>query len=96
LEFATKTTPSRKWLQREAYNSLTRLLIFPSPLLSTLPSTSIANMPTMAMNLEAREALSTLILAITKTGDLYLDPGQVKVRAFLLLLKIQERWGSFN
>ncbi|KAF9131670.1 hypothetical protein BGW39_001481 [Mortierella sp. 14UC] len=35
-------------------------------------------MPTMAMNLEAREALSTLILAITKTGDLYLDPDQVK------------------
>ncbi|KAG0270973.1 hypothetical protein BGZ95_001303 [Linnemannia exigua] len=32
----------------------------------------------MAMNLEAREALSTLILAITKTGDLYLDPDQVK------------------
>ncbi|KAF8929514.1 hypothetical protein BGZ47_001012 [Haplosporangium gracile] len=32
----------------------------------------------MAMNLEAREALSTLILAITKTGDLYLDPEQVK------------------
>ncbi|KAF9933478.1 hypothetical protein FBU30_005319 [Linnemannia zychae] len=35
-------------------------------------------MPTMAMNLEAREALSSLILAITKTGDLYLDPDQVK------------------
>ncbi|KAF9139011.1 hypothetical protein BGX30_008472 [Mortierella sp. GBA39] len=32
----------------------------------------------MAMNLEAREALSTLIFAITKTGDLYLDPDQVK------------------
>ncbi|KAF9543920.1 hypothetical protein EC957_000371 [Mortierella hygrophila] len=35
-------------------------------------------MPTMAMNLETREALSTLIFAITKTGDLYLDPDQVK------------------
>ncbi|KAG0287434.1 hypothetical protein BGZ96_008640 [Linnemannia gamsii] len=35
-------------------------------------------MPTLAMNLEAREALSTLVLAITKTGDLYLDPDQVK------------------
>ncbi|GJJ72900.1 UV-stimulated scaffold protein A [Entomortierella parvispora] len=32
----------------------------------------------MAMNLEARETLSNLILAITKTGDLYLDPEQVK------------------
>ncbi|KAF9101711.1 hypothetical protein BGX29_005325 [Mortierella sp. GBA35] len=38
-------------------------------------------MPTMSMNLEAREALSTLILAITKTGDLYLDPDQVKARS---------------
>jgi len=34
----------------------------------------------MAMNLEARETLSNLILAITKTGDLYLDPEQVKVK----------------
>ncbi|KAF9908516.1 hypothetical protein EC991_009780, partial [Linnemannia zychae] len=32
----------------------------------------------MAINLEARESLSTLILASTKTGDLYLDPEQVK------------------
>ena len=37
----------------------------------------------MAMNLEARETLSNLILAITKTGDLYLDPEQVKVIYFL-------------
>lgn len=44
-------------------------------------------MPTMAMNLEAREALSTLILAITKTGDLYLDPDQVKVRCSFSLFK---------
>ncbi|KAF8937109.1 hypothetical protein BGZ58_003247 [Dissophora ornata] len=32
----------------------------------------------MAFNIEERESLSALILAITKTGDLYLDPAQVK------------------
>ena len=52
-------------------------------------------MPTMAMNLEAREALSTLILAITKTGDLYLDPDQVKVRCSTSLFKRKcERVGT--
>lgn len=34
---------------------------------------------TMALNLQTREHLSALIVAITKTGDLYLDPIQVKV-----------------
>ena len=33
----------------------------------------------MALNLEARQNLSDLIVAITKTGDLYLDADQVKV-----------------
>ncbi|KAG0000384.1 hypothetical protein BGZ80_000621 [Entomortierella chlamydospora] len=32
----------------------------------------------MAININERESLSALILAITKTGDLYLDPAQVK------------------
>ncbi|KAF9371789.1 hypothetical protein CPB97_001716 [Podila verticillata] len=32
----------------------------------------------MALNLQTREHLSALIVAITKTGDLYLDPIQVK------------------
>ncbi|KAG0215947.1 hypothetical protein BGX28_007173 [Mortierella sp. GBA30] len=34
----------------------------------------------MALNLEARQNLSDLIVAITKTGDLYLDKEQVKIR----------------
>ncbi|KAF9898720.1 High affinity Ca2+/Mn2+ P-type ATPase-like protein [Lobosporangium transversale] len=32
----------------------------------------------MTINIEERETLSTLILTITKSGDLYLDPTQVK------------------
>ncbi|KAG0325574.1 hypothetical protein BGZ99_000457 [Dissophora globulifera] len=32
----------------------------------------------MALDLQGRESLSALILATTKTGDLYLDPAQVK------------------
>ncbi|KAF9171162.1 hypothetical protein BGX21_009946 [Mortierella sp. AD011] len=32
----------------------------------------------MAININERESLSALILEITKTGDLYLDPAQVK------------------
>ncbi|KAF9941080.1 hypothetical protein BGZ67_005939 [Mortierella alpina] len=34
----------------------------------------------MALNLEARQNLSDLIVTITKTGDLYLDADQVKIR----------------
>ena len=44
------------------------------------------------MNFEARETLSNLILAITRTGDLYLDPEQVKVG--LASLKTGLRNGS--
>jgi hypothetical protein len=44
------------------------------------------------MNFEARETLSNLILAITRTGDLYLDPEQVKVG--LAFLKSGLRNGS--
>jgi hypothetical protein len=39
----------------------------------------------MNLNLGERENLSALILAITKTGDLYLDSAQVKVRKRLRL-----------
>ncbi|KAF9300620.1 hypothetical protein BGZ74_007686 [Mortierella antarctica] len=48
----------------------------------------------MALNLQTREHLSELIVAITKTGDLYLDPIQTKksdanVKAAYELLMIQ-------
>ena len=48
------------------------------------------------MNLEAREALSALILAITKTGDLYLDPDQVKARYEEKRKCGTRGWVSFN
>lgn len=43
----------------------------------------------MTLNLQTREHLSELIVAITKTGDLYLDPIQTKVNKQVVAMLVK-------